>query len=836
MHESRVRLASFQTDPLPYLRAICKIRDLKLRLPAFLWGCSDRLLLSYLASCSLVDDAITMDSTATKPTRIGAYDIIDVIGRGGMGTVFRGNDPRIGRAVAIKVLTAAADDPDLLIRFYREAKYTGNLHHQNIVTVYELGHQDGVPYLVMEYLEGVSLEAIIASGRPMPIAEKLGIILQICSGLTYAHQHDLVHRDIKPANIVILGDGTAKIVDFGIALLGGSRLTRTGHVVGSLNYMSPEQLSGNLEVDVRTDVYSTGVVLFQMLTGILPFDGGSTAATLKKIMQDPPPPLINYMKDCPDELEGILQKALAKNREERYPTPEDFSLDLARVHQQYERKMLADTLQQAADSLHRRDFTSARQLVVQVLRAAPQNTEASDLLRQVKQAQEQQLREQQVLQLQMRAEEAFRKNQLEEALQFIEHGMQLDPAGTVFPTLRDAIHEAQSKMAKYRELLKQAEESLRSGDLEAAKRSVMDAQEILPDDAAARTLAGQIIARLEQQLREQKAAERQRQFALAVNAVEKAMSDARMLLFLGQVPEALQALDNVKTEVSQLPPRWVEQFDALKKEALDKVAEQSRPAPQPWGETLGAQTAEIPLPTQLNATVMMQPRGDSPQSAPSGTDAFESHDLEVLPNAGPNTAPHIPTNLAPRVAPSEPVFSSAPPAPPESITGRIATSEMPHDVLFPRSKQPGDSQEREIAPELREFLQPEKPAFPRSMIWLGVAVLVLIGVFVWLILRPKTESTQTHPKPPAPAVSYAEINAEPWATVTGLTPANGDAQSVIGQATPLRVKLPPGQYSVTLQGPNHEQKQVDLTVPQQGGGTCFAVFNKPDLNRLVGKN
>src|SRR5436309_14091009 len=117
-----------------------------------------------------------MHASACKPSRIAAYETVDVIGRGGMGTVFRGNDPRIGRPVAIKVLTAAADDPDLLLRFYREAKYTGSLHHQNIVTVYELGHQESVPYLVMEYLEGVSLEGVIASGRPMPIAEKLGII------------------------------------------------------------------------------------------------------------------------------------------------------------------------------------------------------------------------------------------------------------------------------------------------------------------------------------------------------------------------------------------------------------------------------------------------------------------------------------------------------------------------------------------------------------------------------------------------------------------------------------------------------------------------------------
>jgi serine/threonine protein kinase len=737
-----------------------------------------------------------MDSSPAKPSRIGAYDIIDVIGRGGMGTVFRGNDPRIGRAVAIKVLTAAAEDPDLLIRFYREAKYTGSLHHQNIVTVYELGHQDGVPYLVMEYLEGVSLEAVIASGKPMPVAEKLGIILQVCSGLTYAHKQSLVHRDIKPANIMILEDGTAKIVDFGIALLGGSRLTRTGHVVGSLNYMSPEQLSGNVEVDVRSDVYSTGVVLFQLLTGVLPFDGGSTAATLRKIVQDPPPPLSKYLQDCPEELEAILQKALVKNREERYPSPEDFALDLARVHAQYLKKMLGETLQQATEAVRRKDFVTARQQVLQVLRGAPQNNEAADLLKQIKQGLEQQHHEQQVLQWQMKAEESFRKNHLEEALQCVEQGMRLDPGGAVFAGLRDAIVAAQARMGKYREALQRAEAALRCGDLEAAKQSVEAAQAILPDDPGARTLAGQIITRLEAQLRDQKAGEKQRQFARSVNAAEKAMADARMLLLLGQVPETLQALGNMETEVRQLPPRWVEQFEALKKEALAKKKEQERPAPQ----IFDGQTAEIPAAS--SATVVLQ--------------------------AGAADAPPAPgdTGSVPQ---------------PVTGTGRFATPDRAHDILYPRAER-RVSEKAEVAPELREFLQPEPSTwFSRPTVWLGVAVLVLVlvlvGVFMWLFVRPGSESqARARGQGAVAGYTYAEINAEPWATVTAVAPASGDAPSIVGQQTPLRVKLPPGPYTVTLQGPNHEEKQVGITVPQSGGASCFAVFRKPDLNRIVGKD
>jgi serine/threonine protein kinase len=743
-----------------------------------------------------------MDSSLAKPTRIGAYDIVNVIGRGGMGTVYKATDPRIGRSVAIKVLTAAADDPDLLLRFYREAKYTGSLQHQNIVTVYELGHQDGVPYLVMEYLEGVSLEAMIGSGRPMPIAEKLRIILQVCSGLAYAHKRDLVHRDIKPANIVILESGTAKIVDFGIARLGGNRLTRTGHVVGSLNYMSPEQLNGSADVDLRTDVYSTGVVLYQLLTGVLPFEGGTTAGTLRKIIQDPPPPLTEYLKDCPPELEGLTQRALAKNPEDRYSTADDFAVEVARLQQQYERQMLAEYLQTAADSLQRKDFATARQQVLQVLRVAPQNTEGVDLLRLIKQGQEEQqreqqekLREQQALQLQMKAEEAFRKNQFKDALQYIEQGLQFDSSRTVFLTLRDAIFEAQEKIATYRAALQRAEAALRSGDLEVAKRSIEGAIEILPDDPACKALASQITARIEQHLREQKEGQKQKQVALAVNTVEKAMSDARMLVFLGRAAEALAALDKVENELSQIPPQWRDQVEVLREKAQAKREEEQRPI-DPWSELPGGQTGEMPSP--VNATVLMQPGVTTPEA--------------------------------------ETRFDA--PAEPWGATRNYANNEL--DDLARESGRYLEDERQEIAPELREFLEPEPSSWSRPAVWLGVAVAVVLAVMVWFIVRPKPESAR--PQPPSGSgtvtstnYTYAEINAEPWGTVKGIEPSNSETQLGVGSETPFRLKLRPGRYTITLQGPNSEQKRVEITVPQQGGTSCFVVFQKPDLNRILSR-
>src|SRR5580658_1776278 len=165
------------------------------------------------------------------PTRIGKYEILGVVGRGGMGVVYKASDPQIGRFVAIKMITGGD-----LERFYAEAKSTGNLQSPNIVTVYDLGDQDGDPYLVMEYLEGVSLESIIASKRTTNLLEKLRVIIDVCNGLSYAHQRNVIHRDIKPGNIMVLNDGTAKIVDFGIARIGDRRMTKTDQVIGSLHY------------------------------------------------------------------------------------------------------------------------------------------------------------------------------------------------------------------------------------------------------------------------------------------------------------------------------------------------------------------------------------------------------------------------------------------------------------------------------------------------------------------------------------------------------------------------------------------------------------------------
>ncbi|HMC73041.1 MAG TPA: protein kinase, partial [Terriglobales bacterium] len=460
-----------------------------------------------------------MPTAAVNPTHIGRYEITGVIGRGGMGIVYKGLDPRIGRAVAIKVLTSSFDQGESLARFYREAKYTGSLQHHNIVTLYELGDQDGFPYLVMEYLEGRGLDAIINSDANLSIAEKLNIMGQVCRGLSFAHGRGIVHRDIKPANIVVLEDGTAKIVDFGIAHVGGNRLTRTGLVMGSIFYMSPEQLNGNVELDVRTDIFSAGIVLFELLTGALPFQGQDTGSTLLKIVNEPPPRLAKYLSSVPSELEPIIARALAKRREERYSSADEFGFELRQLQQQLSREQVASQLQCASKHIEERDFDAARQALIHVLRLDPDNTTGKQRLADVQREIDLQKRKQAALELRSRAEEALREKRFDAAKAMVEEALQSQPDDIGLKGLREAIKNQQEAARTYDEALDRAAAALNAGALDRAKKAMEDALAVQSLDTRGRALGDSIAQQMQEQARREKVSEEARQVAIAVNLV-----------------------------------------------------------------------------------------------------------------------------------------------------------------------------------------------------------------------------------------------------------------------------------------------------------------------------
>jgi serine/threonine protein kinase len=266
------------------------------------------------------------------------YEIGEILGFGGMSEVHLARDLRLHRDVAIKVLRAdLARDPSFYLRFRREAQNAAALNHPAIVAVYDTGEAETpngpLPYIVMEYVEGVTLRDIVHTEGPMPTKRAIEVIADACQALNFSHQHGIIHRDVKPANIMISKAGAVKVMDFGIAraLADASSVTQTAAVIGTAQYLSPEQARGE-KVDARSDVYSLGCVLYEMLTGEPPFTGDSpVAVAYQHVREDPVPPSQRH-KDIAPELDAVVLKALAKNPDNRYQTAAEMRSDLVRVH------------------------------------------------------------------------------------------------------------------------------------------------------------------------------------------------------------------------------------------------------------------------------------------------------------------------------------------------------------------------------------------------------------------------------------------------------------------------------------------------------------------------
>jgi len=272
---------------------------------------------------------VSEPTAEARGVRVGKYLVTGRIGKGGMGMVYRGLDEALDRPVAIKTLNQEGSlDADSRRRFEIEAKAAALLQHPNIVIVYELGEDRGVPYIAMELLSGDDLETLLRGGEPLSLGEKLEAMAQVCRGLGFAHEHGIVHRDVKPSNIRLLDDGTAKIMDFGIAKLGATHLTKTGMMVGTVHYMSPEQVRGR-SLDGRSDVFSVGVILYELLTGERPFRGEGATQVLYKIVNEEPPPLDpGAFGEVGPRVCATVARALAKDREARQPTAAALADDL----------------------------------------------------------------------------------------------------------------------------------------------------------------------------------------------------------------------------------------------------------------------------------------------------------------------------------------------------------------------------------------------------------------------------------------------------------------------------------------------------------------------------
>ena len=469
-----------------------------------------------------------------KPEKIGKYDVLDVLGRGGMGVVYRARDSRLGRIVAIKMLTEGySGNAEMLQRFYREASQTGALRHNNIVIVYDAGDQDGEPYIVMEYVEGEPLDRAIKRQR-LQLEHALHVVEQICLALAYAHRNGVIHRDIKPANVIVRADGSVKLLDFGIArdeTRLDTSITSTGSLVGTPPYMAPERFGGG-GIDSRSDIFSAGVLLYLLVTGRLPFDA-EYPAVIDQIMRTIPPPPSQLVEDCPPALDAIVARALAKSRVERYSNADDMAMDLHEAAESITRAHIAESLAQAELHVKEQDFLGAQSALRQVLRLDPQHLGGKRLLSLVDQRLTQQEKERKAHELAHLAEKAVVEREWDRALALCDEALGLSPTSNTLITLRKTVVDGKQTQEKISQLLAESANARKVGELTRAQARAATAQRLDPHNSQVLALC----RLLEQEIEEKRVKEELR----------KVMVSAREHLSARNYEEAFVLLDKAGT-------------------------------------------------------------------------------------------------------------------------------------------------------------------------------------------------------------------------------------------------------------------------------------------------
>lgn len=438
-------------------------------------------------------------SSGIPMIQIGRYEVQREIGRGGFGAVHRAWDPVMRRPVAIKVLTGVTD-PSLLARFRSEAGTTGNLNHKNIVTVYDYGEYDGQPYLVMQLLEGRTLKEIIGGGANLPVFEKLRILTQIAEGLQYAHENGVIHRDIKPANLMLLADGTVKILDFGIARLTDQEITRqtvTGFLVGTIEYMAPDQIQGG-DADVLTDIFSYGVTCYEFLSGKQPFRAPQIGTVVYLVTTHEPASLGNLVPECTEALNAVVRTAMAKDRSQRYSSLGDLLLDLAPIELAFRRKQADEWTEAAEHFFEVGDFEAVRTWVSKVLDLDPTHQKGQELRRAIRQREDQE-RHQHITQLISSAQGHNAQHRLDLAIGALEEALRLTAPNEA--ALRagierqlDEYRELRERAGQSSELVRQARAAAQRGDRATARALALRAASLDPSNSEAAALQNYLTA------------------------------------------------------------------------------------------------------------------------------------------------------------------------------------------------------------------------------------------------------------------------------------------------------------------------------------------------------
>ncbi len=436
---------------------------------------------------------------------IGKYRIIGALGEGGFGLVYKAEDPAIGNIVAIKVLNVQNDE-SMLRRFRAEAVTSAKLRHKNIVTIFDFDEQNGIPYLVMEYLDGKNLQHLVRNRDAVPAINRLSIMLEAAEGLQHAHEQGVIHRDIKPANIMWLSDGSVKIMDFGIARLiqRDTGLTAVGYMVGTPEYMAPEQFMGDT-VDLQVDIWAYGVVLYELLTGRNPFAGNNPGVTMYKVTHEDPPPVCDVAPELPRSLDPVLRRLLAKKKADRYPSMDDLRVDLDMVIQEFGEAQIAGMEKEAESLIEAGKYDEAMAIAVRILRFDHRNAKARKWRSEIRDFTRRQRDEARIKTLIDDADEKITVLDFPTAESRLQEALQIDPENGAARSRLVQIHEVREKKARAQRLLAEAraewERQNFTGALERASEAAQN------DPASSET--SEFLNQTRQAIEQQNAARRQ---------------------------------------------------------------------------------------------------------------------------------------------------------------------------------------------------------------------------------------------------------------------------------------------------------------------------------------
>jgi len=558
----------------------------------------------------------------TTPPNIARYQVLNPLEAGGMGQVLLARDPAIDRLVAIKLLKEGFDNAELRERFMREARSAGRLRHINIVTIFDVGEHDSQPFIAMEYVEGETLYALIHRKAPLSVGRKLQLMDELCAGLQYAHRAGIVHRDIKPKNVMLDADGVLKVLDFGIARVSdaaGGIKTQAGMLMGTLNYMSPEQMMGLPDIDARADMFSAGAVFYELLTYQQAFPGGLESGILHKIINLSPEPMLNIDPKLDPGLVAIVNKCLEKSKEDRYPdmavvrrelavlrrrlgldledagaetitahrgptsdegTPRPESTprpgrrdssrqELARLRAAQIRTHLDD----ARHALERSDYTAALDASQRALLLDGDDRDALAYEQRARTA----LDDRQAQQLLAEARSELDKGALTAASLLIGRAESLSPASREAAAVRAALEDARRALAEQQARLRalqtavaQARDALSAGALEEATFRVRDAFAIDSENAEARAIERDIAAAVEAR----RQAEEQARARQAIEQAREQFAAGRHDAAIAQL-EQFDLPTLVADAVNELR---IERDEIIRRRQAERLAEERRKA------------------------------------------------------------------------------------------------------------------------------------------------------------------------------------------------------------------------------------------------------------------